>query len=154
MILAIIITNFFVYYTSVCDSQILQSKDIYGKVNTSSLSSIHHRKKLIINLNDNNKENIEQMLEEIALLKDYSIAVDYVQNDNKSAILEWEELSSDERKAYAKRLYQECKDNYSSKTEQLSNLIKEDISDLEKTISYLQYLNGYHDYIRNIETNS
>ncbi len=154
MILAIVITNFFVYYTSVCNSEILQSKDVYGNVSSTSLSSVHHRKKLIINLSDNNKEDIQQMLEEIALLKDYSIAVDYVQNDNKSAILKWEELSFDERKTYAERLYQECKDKYSSNTEQLSKLIKEDISDLEKTISYLQYLNGYHDYIRNIETNS
>ena len=154
MVLAIVITNFFVYYTAVCNSEILQSKDIYGKVSSTSLSSVHNRKKLIINLSDDHKEDMEQMLEEIALLEDYSTAVDYVQNDNQSAILKWEELSLDERKTYAERLYQECKDKYSSKTGQLSNLIKEDISDLEKTISYLRYLNGYHDYIRNIETNS
>lgn len=154
MVLAIVITNFFVYYTSVCNSQILQSKDIYGKVSSASLSSVHHRKKLIMNLSDDNKQDIVQMLEEIALLEDYSTAVDYIQNNNKSAILKWEELSYDERQTYAQTLYRECQDTYSLKTGQLSNLIEEDISDLEKTISYLQYLNGYHDYIRNIETNS
>ncbi len=154
LVFVIIIMNFFVYYTSVCNSEILQSKNIYGKVNSASLSSIHNRKKLITNLSDDNKANMEQLLEKIALLKDYSTAVDYVQNDNKSAILNWKELSPDECKTYAESLYQECTDKYSSKTGQLSKLIEEDISDLEKTISYLQYLNSYHDYIRNIETNS
>ena len=154
MVFVIVITNCFVYYTLVCNSNILQIKDIYGKVSSVTLSSVHHRKNLIMNLSDNNKEDIEQMLKEIALLKDYSTAVDYVQNNDKSAILKWEELSFDERKTYAETLYQECKDKYSSKTGQLSNLIEEDISDLEKTISYLRYLNDYHDYIRNIETNS
>ena len=154
MILVIIITNFFVYYTFVCHSDTLQIKDIYGNVSSINLSSVQHRKKLILNLSDDKKEDIEQMLEEIALLNDYSIAVDYVQNDNQSAIAKWKELKKDERQTYAEQLYQECKDKYSSKTGQLSKLIEEDISNLEKTISYLQYLHGYHDYIRNIETNS
>ncbi len=154
MVLSIVITNFLVYYTSVCNSEILQSKDIYGKVSSTSLSSMHHRKNLIMNLSDDNKQDIEQMLEEIALLEDYSTAVDYIQNNNKSAILKWEELSYDERQTYAQTLYLECQDTYSLKTGQLSTLIEEDISDLEKTISYLQYLNSYHEYITNIETNS
>ena len=154
LVLVIIIMNFFVYYTSVCNSEILQNKDIYGKINSANLSSIHNRKKLIMNLSDDTKANLEQLLEEITLLKDYSTAVDYVQNNNKSALLKWKELSPDERETYAERLYQECTDKYSLKTEQLFKLIEEDISDLEKTISYLQYLNSYHDYISNIETNS
>ena len=154
IVLAIIITNFFVYYTSICNSEILQSKDIYGKVSSTNISSIHNRQKLLTNSNDDMNEAIAQMLKEIALLEDYSVAVQYVQNDNQSALSNWEELSFDERKAYAKKLYLECENKYSKETEQLAKLIKEDISYLKQTISYLEYLNNYHDYIRNIDTNS
>ena len=154
IVLVIVITNFSVYYISVCNSKILQSEDIYGRVSSASLLSVHNRKRLLMNLSDDNKEDIKQMLEEIALLEDYSVAVDYVQNDNKLAILKWKELSNEEQKDYAERLYLECQNKYYPTIGQLATLIQEDISDLEKTISYLQYLNGYQDYIRNIETNS
>ena len=154
LVLAIIITNFFVYYTVVCNSEILQSKDIYGRVSFARVASVHHRKKRIMNLSEDRNRDIAQMLEEIALLEDYSIAIQYVQNDDRLALSKWEELSFDDRKAYAEKLYLECKDRYAKETGQLSKLIAEDISDLKKTISYLRYLNGYHDYIKNIETNS
>ena len=155
LVLAIIITNFFVYYSSVCNSEVLQSKDIYGKVCYANKASIQYQKQLILNLNDDNKEYMERMLEEeIALLEDYAAAVKYVQNQNSATLSKWEELSYEERKAYAQRLYQECKDKYSGQTDQLAQLIMADISNLKKTIAYLRYFNSYHDYIRNIEVYS
>ena len=69
LVLAIIITNFFVYYTVVCNSEILQSKDIYGRVSFARVASVHHRKKRIMNLSEDRNRDIAQMLEEIALLE-------------------------------------------------------------------------------------
>ena len=155
LVLAIIITNFFVYYTSVCNSEILQIKNTYGKVSSVNLASIQKRKQLILNLNNKNPAEVVQMLEkEIIVLEDYAAAVNYVQKQNNSALRRWSDLPYNERVTYVERLYQDCQTKYSMETDQLTTRINADIAILESTISYIQYLDGYHDYIRNIETNS
>ena len=155
LVLAIIITNFFVYYTSVCNSEILQIKNTYGKVSSVNLASIQKRKQLILNLNNKNPAEVVQMLEkEIIVLEDYAAAVNYVQKQNNSALRRWSDLPYNERVTYVERLYQDCQTKYSMETDQLTTRINADIAILENTISYIQYLDGYHDYIRNIETNS
>ena len=155
LVLAIIITNFFVYYTSVCNSEILQIKDIHGKVSYINLASIQNRKQLLLNLSNKNPAEVVQMLEkEIILLEDYTAAVNYVQKQNNSALKRWSDLPYNERITYVERLYHDCQTKYSMETDQLATRIKADITILENTISYIQYLDGYHDYIRNIETNS
>ena len=155
LVLAIIITNFFVYYTSVCNSEILQIKNTYGKVSSVNLASIQKRKQLILNLSNKNPAEVVQMLEkEIIVLEDYAAAVNYVQKQNNSALRRWSDLPYNERITYVERLYQDCQTKYSMETDQLATRINADIAILESTISYIQYLDGYHDYIRNIETNS
>lgn len=155
LVLAIIITNFFVYYTSVCNSEILQIKNTYGKVSSVNLASIQKRKQLILNLSNKNPVEVVQMLEkEIIVLEDYAAAVNYVQKQNNSALRRWSDLPYNERITYVERLYQDCQTKYSMETDQLATRINTDIAILESTISYIQYLDGYHDYIRNIETNS
>ena len=155
LVLAIIITNFFVYYTSVCNSEILQIKNTYGKVSSVNLASIQKRKQLILNLSNKNPVEVVQMLEkEIIVLEDYAAAVNYVQKQNNSALRRWSDLPYNERVTYVERLYQDCQTKYSMETDQLATRINADIAILENTISYIQYLDGYHDYIRNIETNS
>ena len=155
LVLAIIITNFFVYYTSVCNSEILQIKNTYGKVSSVNLASIQKRKQLILNLSNKNPVEVVQMLEkEIIVLEDYAAAVNYVQKQNNSALRRWSDLPYNERITYVERLYQDCQTKYSMETDQLATRINADIAILESTISYIQYLDGYHDYIRNIETNS
>ena len=155
LVLAIIITNFFVYYTSVCNSEILQIKNTYGKVSSVNLASIQKRKQLILNLSNKNPVDVVQMLEkEIIVLEDYAAAVNYVQKQNNSALRRWSDLPYNERITYVERLYQDCQTKYSMETDQLATRINTDIAILENTISYIQYLDGYHDYIRNIETNS
>ena len=155
LVLAIIVTNFFVYYTSVCNSEILQIKDIHGKVSYINLASIQNRKQLLLNLSNKNPAEVVQMLEkEIILLEDYTAAVNYVQKQNNSALKRWSDLPYNERITYVERLYHDCQTKYSMETDQLATRIKADITILENTISYIQYLDGYHDYIRNIETNS
>ncbi|MBR6647378.1 MAG: GHKL domain-containing protein [Clostridia bacterium] len=95
------------------------------------------------------------MLEkEIIVLEDYAAAVNYVQKQNNSALRRWSDLPYNERITYVERLYQDCQTKYSMETDQLATRINADIAILENTISYIQYLDGYHDYIRNIETNS
>ena len=155
LVLAIVITNFFVYYASVCNPEILQSKDTYGKISSVNLASLQNQKQLILNLNIENLAETEKMLEnEIVLLEDYAAAVKYVQKRYNSALQRWSYLPYSERITYAEQLYQECQKKYSMETDQLATLINMDINILEQTISYIQYLSGYHDYIRNIETNS
>ena len=155
LVLAIVITNFFVYYTSVCNSEILQIKNTYGKVSSVNLASIQKRKQLILNLSNKNPAEVVQMLEkEIIVLEDYAAAVNYVQKQNNSALRRWSDLPYNERITYVERLYQDCQTKYSMETDQLATRINADIAILENTISYIQYLDGYHDYIRNIETNS
>ena len=155
LVLAIIVTNFFVYYTSVCNSEILQIKDIHGKVSYINLASIQNRKQLLLNLSNKNPAEVVQMLEkEIILLEDYTAAVNYVQKQNNSALKRWSDLPYNERITYVERLYHDCQTKYSMETDQLATRINADIAILENTISYIQYLDGYHDYIRNIETNS
>ena len=154
LVLAIIITNFFVYYTSVCNSEILQIKNTYGKVSSVNLASIQKRKQLILNLSNKNPAEVVQMLEkEIIVLEDYAAAVNYVQKQNNSALRRWSDLPYNKRITYVERLYQDCQTKYSMETDQLATRINADIAILESTISYIQYLDGYHDYIRNIETN-
>ena len=155
LVLAIVIINFFVYYTSVCNPEILQSKDTYGKISSVNLASLQNHKQLILNLNIENLAETEKMLQkEIVLLEDYAAAVKYVQNRSNSALQRWSYLPFNERITYTEQLYQECQTKYSMETDQLATLIKADIAILEQTISYIQYLSGYHDYIRNIVTNS
>ena len=155
MVLTLIIANFFVYYTSVCNPETLQSNDIYGKVNSASLASMQNRKQLILNISNKNLTDVVPMLEkEIILLEDYASAVKYVQTNNNSALYKWSDLPLNERIAHVEQLYLECQNKYSMETDQLEQWIKLDITILKNTISYIQYLNGYHDYIRNIETSS
>ena len=108
LVLAIIITNFFVYYTSVCNSEILQIKNTYGKVSSVNLASIQKRKQLILNLSNKNPAEVVQMLEkEIIVLEDYAAAVNYVQKQNNSALRRWSDLPYNERITYVERLYQD-----------------------------------------------
>ena len=68
LVLAIVIANFFVYYTSVCNPEILQSKDIYGKVRSVNLVSMQNRKQLILNLNIENLEDTFSILSVITII--------------------------------------------------------------------------------------
>ena len=90
MVLAVVLVNYFVYYTSVCGAEIVQSRDIYGGTSSASISSVRSRTKLIT-------KSYEEIVAETELLYDYQAAVVYVQENDKAALSRWEELTYDQR---------------------------------------------------------
>ncbi len=147
MVVAVVLVNFFVYYTSVCGAEIVQSRDIYGGTSTASISSVRSRTKLI-------SQSYEAISVETELLRDYQAAVEYVQENDTSALSRWEELTSEERKNHALELYDKCVTEYPSDTERLAEKLSADISDHNEVLSYLGYLDGYQDYVTEIASRS
>ena len=147
MVLAVVLVNFFVYYTSVCGAEIVQSRDIYGGTSSASISSVRSRTKLI-------SKSYEELATEVELIRDYQAAVVYVQENDTAALSRWVELTSEERKNHALELYGKCVKEYSSDTENLSEKLSADISDRNEVLSYLGYLDGYQDYVADIANRS
>lgn len=147
MVLAVVLVNFFVYYTSVCGAEIVQSRDIYGGASSASISSVRSRTKLI------SKSN-EELTAETELLRDYLAAVEYVQEGDSSALSRWEELTAEERKNHALELYDKCLIEFSSDKERLAEKLSADIADRNEVLSYLGYLDGYQGYVTDIAIRS
>ncbi len=147
VVLAVVLVNIFVYYTSVCSTEIVQSRDIYGGTSSADIASIRSRTKLL-------SKSYEELAAEAELLRDYKAAVLYVQENDLSALSRWEELSNDERKEYAQELYDRCVIEYSSDIERLSEKLSADISDRNAVLSYFGYLDGYQDYVTDIASRS
>lgn len=154
IVLAVVLVNYFVYYTSVCSAEIVQSRSIYGSGSSSSVTSVRSRTKLLSGLAGDHTSDIAQLSARIEMLDDYSAAVEYVQKNSTSALSKWEDLSAEERKAHAEELYQQCLNEYSTDRERLSEMLSAEISDHREVVSYLEYLDGYHDYVMDIASRS
>lgn len=152
--LAVVLVNFFVYYTSVCSAEIVQSRSVYGSGSSASIASVRSRAKLLSQLSGDYAADIAQLTSRIELLSDYSAAAEYMQESDNSALSRWEELTFEERKSRAEELYQRCLNEYSSDREKLPEMLSDEISDYSEVISYLQYLNSYHDYVSDIANRS
>lgn len=153
IIFAVVLVNIFVYYTTVCTAETVQSRDIYGGSHSAERAAINARRELTASLSGEHRRDISELSARVELLEDYKAAAEYVTDRNYGSLSRWEELPAEERRARAEELYEQSLREFPSE-ERLLVSISDEISVLNEMIGYLKYLTGYNDYVKNIAERS
>lgn len=154
LVIAIIAINIFAFYTTFCSVDIVQSRDIYGESYISETDSIENRDKLIGKLSGDytvDKANLEKRKDK---LFDYSIAAEYVLNGSTQYFFYWNHIQADKRREYAEKLFKECIAEYSSDSNGLIESLRIEMSDIDKVIALIEYIEGYDEYVSDIAGHS
>lgn len=154
MIIILAAVNGALYYTSLLNGEIIQSRDVYGKYYSSELRSIKNRQRLLNSISGDLDSDISKLNAEAEELTEYKQAADYILNDNYTAIRKLNELPAEDRRAAAKELYQKAKERFSVSENKLIDRISKEIDDYKAVTSYLEYVFEYNTYVTNISEHS
>ncbi len=154
MTVMLIIINAMQFHSFIQNGEIIQSRDIYGNYYSTDIRSVNNRRRLIASLSGSYENDMETLSAEAEKLTLYKQVADYIINDNYNAIRSINDLSYEERKVKAEELYGELITRFPVAEERLIDRINAELGDYNSVINYLEYLNGYKSYIRNISEQS
>lgn len=154
MAVMLIVINAVLFHGFLTNGEIIQSRDIYGSFCSTDIRSVNNRQRLIASLSGNYEKDIEILSAEAEKLNLYKQTADYIINDNYNAIYSLNDLSGEERRAKAEELYKEISARFPVSENRLMDRIDAELDDCNSVISYLRYLNGYKDYVRDVSEQS
>lgn len=154
LILAAVLLNILVLYSSVFTAERVQSRSVYGVSSSEDMAVLRIKQRLIGNISGDHSAEITYLEERINVLRDYRAAVRYIDTNDNSLLYGWGEISAEERAEKAQKLYSAALLQFTPDKEALPEAIERELSAAEDTVGYLRYLSGYGDYISGITDRS
>lgn len=154
LILATVLLNIFVLYSSVLSAETVQSRSVYGVRNSEDIAVLRIKQRLIGDISGDYPADISALEERIKELRDYRTAVRYINTNDKSLLYAWSDIPANEQAERANELYNDALLRFTRDKEALPEIIERELSAAEETADYLRYLNGYADYISGITDRS
>lgn len=154
MAVMLIIINAVLFHSFLTNGEVIQSRDIYGSFYSTDMRSVSNRERLISSLSGNYEKDMEALSAEAEKLTLYKQVCDYIINDNYNAIYSLNDLPGEERRAKAEELYKEITARFPVSQDRLTHRIDDELDDYNSVTAYLEYLNGYKAYVRDISEQS
>lgn len=154
MAVMLIVINAVLFHSFLTNGEVIQSRDIYGTFYSTDMRSVSNRERLISSLSGNYEKDMEVLSSEAEKLTLYKQVCDYIINDNYNAIYSLNDLPGEERRAKAEELYKEITARFPVAQDRLIHRIDEELDDYNSVTAYLEYLNGYKAYVRDISEQS
>ena len=154
MAVMLIIINAVLFHGFLTNGEVIQSRDIYGSFYSTDIRSVSNRERLISSLSGNYEKDMEVLSSEAEKLTLYKQVCDYIINDNYNAIYSLNNLHGEERRTKAEALYKEITARFPVSQDRLIHRIDEELDDYNSVTAYLEYLNGYKAYVRDISEQS
>ncbi len=154
LILAAVLLNIFVLYSSVISAETVQSRNVYGVSSSEDMAVLRIKQRLLKDISGDYSADIFSLEERIKELENYRTAVRYIDTKDSYLLSVWSEISSEERTEKAEELYTAALSRFTPDKEALPNVIERELTAAEETADYLRYLNGYGSYISGITDRS
>ena len=154
MAVMLIIINAVLFHGFLTNGEVIQSRDIYGTFYSTDMRSVSNRERLISSLSGNYEKDMEALSAEAEKLTLYKQVCDYIINDNYNAIYSLNDLHGEERRAKAEELYKEITARFPVAQDRLIHRIDDELDDYNSVTAYLEYLNSYKAYVRDISEQS
>ncbi len=154
LIAAVILMELFLYYNTVCDSPIIQSRDVYGGSMVSDNASVRNRQRLISELTGDNAIDKHRLNTYSKTLDEYLASANFVLKKDYHVLSRWYDIPAEKRREHAEEIYQRCLSEYASDESRLVEKLSMEISDIYDVLSYLEYLDDYDDYVSKIANRS
>ncbi|MBQ8613228.1 MAG: GHKL domain-containing protein [Ruminiclostridium sp.] len=154
MAVMLIIINAVLFHSFLTNGEVIQSRDIYGSFYSTDIRSVSNRERLISSLSGNYEKDMEALSSEAEKLTLYKQVADYIINDNYTAIRSLNDLSPEERREKAETLYKEITARFPVAQDRLTHRIDDELDDYNSVTAYLEYLNNYKAYVRDISEQS
>lgn len=107
LIIAAVLLNIFVLYSSVVSVETVQSRNAYGVSSSEDMSVIRIKQRLLRNISGDYSTEISSLEERIEELENYLTAVRYIETRDSYLLSVWSEISAEERTEKAEKLYAE-----------------------------------------------
>lgn len=154
LVIAAVMLNILVLYSSVLSADTVQSRSVYGVSSSENMAVLRIKQRLIGEISGDYSADIVRLEERIKALLDYQTAVRYIDTKDSSLLYGWGEITAEERAEKAQKLYTDALSRFTPDKEALPDAIDREISAAEQTADYLRYLDGYGDYISGITDRS
>lgn len=154
LIIAAVMLNILVLYSSVLSADTVQSRSVYGVSSSENMAVLRIKQRLIAEISGDYSADIVRLEERIKALREYQTAVRYIDTKDSSLLYGWGEITAEERAEKAQKLYTDALSRFTPDKEALPDAIDREISAAEQTADYLRYLDGYGDYISGITDRS
>ncbi|MGN0687180.1 MAG: sensor histidine kinase [Oscillospiraceae bacterium] len=154
LILAAIVLNIIVLYSSALSADTVQSRSVYGVSSSEDMAVLRIKQRLIGDISGDYSADISALEERIKELRDYQTAVRYIDTKDSSLLYVWAESSAEERAERAQRLYTDALSRFTRDKDALPDVLERELSAAEETADYLRYLLGYGDYVSGITERS
>ena len=154
LILATILLNILVLYSSALSTDTVQSRSIYRVSSSENMATLRMKQRILGDISGDLSADITTLEERIKELRDYRTAVRYIDTKDGSLLYVWSEISAEERAEKAQELYTAALSSFTPDKEALPDVIDRELSAAEETADYLRYLSGYGDYISGITSRS
>ncbi len=154
MAVMLIVINAVLFHSFLTNGEVIQSRDIYGSFYSTDMRSVSNRERLISSLSGSYKKDMEDLSAEVEKLTLYKQVADYIINDNYTAIRSLNDLSPEERREKAEELYKEITARFPVAQDRLMDRIDDELDGYNSVTAYLEYLNSYKAYVRDISDQS
>lgn len=154
LILATVLLNIFVLYSSVLSVETVQSRSAYGVSSSEDMSVIRIKQRLLRNILGDYSTEISSLEERIEELENYRTAVRYIETRDSYLLSVWSEISAEERTEKAEKLYDDALSSLTPDKKALPHVVERELIAAEETADYLRYLSGYGSYISGITDGS
>lgn len=154
LILAVVLLNILVLYSSALSADTVQSRSVYGVSSSESMAVLRIKQRLLGDISGNFSAEITVLEERIMTLRDYRTAVRYIETKDSSLLYGWGEISAEKKAEKAQELYSAALSSFTPDREALPDMLDRELTAAEETADYLRYLNGYGDYISGITSRS
>jgi len=154
MAVMLIVINAVLFHSFLTNGEIIQSRDIYGSFYSTDMRSVSNRERLIASLSGSFEKDMKTLSMETERLNLYKQVCDYIINDNYTAIRSMNDLSPEKRREKAEALYEEITARFPVPQDRLTDRIDDELDDYNSVTAYLEYLNGYKTYVRDISEQS
>lgn len=154
LILAAVLLNILVLYSSVFTAETVQSRSVYGVSRSEEMALLRIKQRLLSDISGDFSADITALEERITMLRDYQTAVRYIETKDSSLLYGWGEISTEKKAEKAQELYAAALSGFTPDREALPDMLDRELSAAEETADYLRYLDGYGDYISGITDRS
>ncbi len=151
LMVALIIINGFAYRNNVCTTEKLTTQNVYG-IRYSTTGAVERKyQRFIDNLTGDYDTDVATLENRLATLNAYYHGVQYKFSDTPAYALNyWDLPSEEERIAAAEDAYAACIAEFGTEKNAILQAIETEQEALSRTLDYLNYLQGYPDYIQEI----
>lgn len=154
LILAVVLLNILVLYSSALSADTVQSRSVYGVSSSESMAVLRIKQRLLGDISGDLSADITTIEERITTLRDYQTAVRYIETKDSSLLYGWGEISAEKKAEKAQELYSAALSGFTPDREALPDMLYRELTAAEETADYLRYLNSYGVYISGITNRS